>query len=171
MKLSFDPIRSVGLLATPLAAQDTTMLNALTAGLKDQSGTKLMSAAAAACILGDGDGEAAAVNFTDAGWTRTDDAEMGEIMPHKDGSDLDVTLYDGGVICNIASKKIAIDGASSASQIMAGSSGLSLQSIDTSDGCQSYQLSPTAPVVISSTGQDLSCGASPTSALRISFSQ
>ena len=171
MQLCFNLILSAVLLATPLAAQDTTMLISLAAGLTDQSGTKLMSAAAAACILGGGDGDTAAKIFTDAGWTRSDDAEMGETALYKDGADVGVTLYEGGVICDVASEKIATDGAISALQIMAGSTGLSLRSIDTPDGCQSYQLTDTASVVISSTGQDPSCEASPTSALRFTFSQ
>ena len=158
-------------LASPVAAQDAVMLQFLTRDLTAGSGTKLMTAAAAACILGKGDADATSAYFTGAGWLRQDDDEMGETTIYREGADVGVTLYDGGALCDVASESIPTDGAISALQVMAGSTGLSLTSFDSPDGCQAYQLSEATSVVISSTGQDPSCEASPTSALRFSTSQ
>jgi hypothetical protein len=156
-------------LATPAAAQDRAMLEFLLRDLDAPAEQKVLRAAAAACILGDGQVDAIAAPFTDAGWTRDDDTEMGIVALYPQGGNVGVTLYDDGRICDVSSEAWGTDTAIGALQIMAGTAGLTLENVDTGTECITLRVTPAVTVDITSTGQDPTCFSESTSTLRFTF--
>ncbi len=159
----------IACLATPAMAQDAAMLNHFAGSLNKPTETKVLSAAAAACLLGNGKTEDIAARFTDAGWTREDDTEMGVTSLTPAEGNVYVSLYNDGKICDVASEAWGTEKAISALQVVAGGSGLSLNSVDNPSECDTYALSDTITVEITSSGNDPVCYSDTTSTLRFTF--
>ncbi len=152
---------------TPAVAQDRAMLEFLLVELADPTNSKVLRAAAAACMLGDGQVDAIAAPLVAAGWTRSDDDEMGMVALYPATGSVGVSLYDEGRICDVASEAWGTDIALTAVQIMSAASGLSPEPMD--GECMAFRLTPTFTVDITSTGQDPVCQSDTTSSLRFTY--
>jgi hypothetical protein len=159
----------MALLATPAAAEDRAMLGFALGDLEKPTETPVLRAAAAACILGDGQAEAIAAPLVEAGWTRQDDDEMGVVTLYPSGGSVGVNLYDGGLICEVASEVWGTETGLSAVQILSASAGLRLDSLQSEDGCMAMQLTDQISVTLTSTGQDPVCFSQTTSSLRFTY--
>lgn len=155
-------------LAAPAAAQDRAMLEHLLRDLDDATDPKALRAATAACILGEGNADAIAAYFTEAGWTRSDDTEMGMTSLSAPAGSVGVSLYDDGRICDVASEGWGTDTALGALQIASGVAGLGLETLPDSE-CTALRLTPSVTVEVTSTGQDPVCFSENTSALRFTY--
>ncbi|MEO8241745.1 MAG: hypothetical protein ABI832_05490 [bacterium] len=156
-------------LAGPAMAQDTAMLNQFARGLNKPAKLNAFSAAAAACLLGNGKTDDTAARFTKAGWAREDDTEMGVTTLTPTDGGVYVSLYDAGKICDVASEVWGTEKAIGALQVVAGGSGLALQSVDNASTCDTYALSDQITVEITSSGNDPVCYSETTSTLRFTF--
>jgi len=147
------------------------MLQYLLRDLKSPDSSAVLQAAMSACILGNGQPDAIAAPFLAEGWTREDDSDAGTVMlvPPTDDEEVLVTLYDGGLICDITSEVWGTDVALAAIQIGAGIAGLRLDSIDSADGCINVRLTDTVTAGITSSGQDPVCISEETSSIRLTY--
>lgn len=159
----------MALSAAPAIAQDRMMLEFALRDLKKPTETPVLRAAAAACLLGDGQTEAIAAPLVAAGWSRQDDDEMGMVTLYPEGGSVGVNLYDGGRICEVASEVWGTENGLAAIQILSGIAGLRLDSIDSADNCIALQLTDTTSVTLTSTGQDPVCQSETTSSLRFTY--
>jgi hypothetical protein len=157
------------LLATPVCAQSTGMMTSMVKRLDSATGSKLMRASAAACVLGNGDAEATATLFTSKGWTQSNDAEMGIVSLTPADASLSVTLYDQGRICDVTSETIGTKDALSAFQTLAGTANFPVVILNLPSGCPAFGVAPGASVEITSSGNDPVCQSDTTSTLRFTF--
>jgi hypothetical protein len=156
------------LVATPVAADDAVLA---------VMGRKLDRAADAgghvsaviACYRGHGDAEKTAAFFTEAGWSREDDSEMGLTYFASPAADLGVTMAADGSFCEVASETRGTDLALSAFVPVLAAAGLSYDTADTDIGCAAFLPEPGVRVEITSTGQDPVCASETTSAVRVIF--
>jgi hypothetical protein len=152
-------------LPVPVLAQDTMMLEFALRDLDDATESTVLRAAGAACILGAGNVDAIATPFTDAGWSREDDADMGIVSLTPPAGDVAVTLYDDGTICEVASEVWGFATALGALQILAGTAGLSMDS-DQNAECTTIFLTDSITATVTSTGQDPVCASETNSSIR-----
>jgi hypothetical protein len=154
-------------LAVPLPAfaQDTMMLEFALRDLDDATDPTVLRAAGAACILGAGDAETTAALFTDAGWSRNDETEMGIVTLAPPVGDALVTLYDDGRICEVTSEIWVFETAIGALQILSATAGLGLDT-DNDKECMTLLLTDTVTATITSTGQDPVCSSETNSSVR-----
>jgi hypothetical protein len=156
---------ALALLATAAQA-DTAMLNAMASMINAGDGGGL-SSAYAACVAGMGDPEATAAYWTDEGWTRTDETEMGLIFLSSPGAHWTVTIAADGSFCEVASEQDSTGYA--LAQAMAVTMMAGGQNPTTNDeGCAVFAL-PGAKMTLTSTGQDPVCHSDTSSALRVTF--
>jgi hypothetical protein len=154
------------LLATPTFAQDNAILVHMTRDLDKPE--KALRAAYAACIAGNGQVEATARPFTENGWTRSDDTEMGLITLTPAEGDLYVTLAADGSFCDVASESQGTDAALSSIQILSGAAGLPVEMLETGGECLAASIGM-GMVEIMSSGNDPVCLSETTSAARFFF--
>ena len=136
--------------------------------LQDATNSKVLRGAVAACMLGNGDAEAAATLFTDAGWSRTDDAEMGMVSLTPTQGDATVTLYENGRICDVTSEVWGGATALGALQVSVMLAGFQLVSDQTSE-CARFALTDMITVDLTSSGQDPVCISESNSNVRFTF--
>ncbi len=99
-------LRALALTLVPslATAQEPGPLNLFITDLDKVEGTRALTGAYAACLLGAGNAEATVALFTTAGWARSDDTEMGVTELTLPGSDtFYVALYDNGAVCSVTS--------------------------------------------------------------------
>lgn len=152
-------------LPVPAIAQDVAMLEFSLRDLDDATDLAVLRAAGAACILGAGDADATAAYFTEAGWSRSDDTEMGIVSLAPPAGNVAVTLYDGGRICDVSSEVWGFATAIGALQILSGMAGLGLDS-DQNAECTTIRLTDSVTATITSTGQDPVCDSETNSSTR-----
>ncbi len=162
----------VVLSACPAFAQDQAMLRMGLPNLAKPDSTKILGAAYSACLIGNGDVETTAALFTDAGWTRTDDDEMGVTSLSLPGAEdrIFVDLYDNGSICSVSSETLGSDLADGNLITTLGAASYSFDPLDTPDGCTAYTLNTGVVVTQTSSGQDPVCYSEDTSDTRFIFS-
>jgi hypothetical protein len=149
----------------PAFAQDLMMLEFALGDLDDGTDSTVLRAAGAACILGAGDAEATATLFTNAGWSRVDETEMGIVTLSPPAGDVAVTLYEEGRICEVASEIWGFATAIGSLQILSGIAGLSMD-IDYDQECTAIRLTDTVTATVTSTGQDPVCESEINSSIR-----
>ncbi len=153
-------------LAASSAAADPAMLNALASMINDGDGGGL-SSAYAACAAGGGDTEATAAYWTDEGWQRQDETEMGLIFLSSPSAHWTVTIAADGSFCEVVSEQ---DGTGFATaqiasvNMMAGGG----NPTTTSEGCAVFKI-PGTTMTLSSSGQDPVCMSETSSAVRVTF--
>ena len=169
--------RHVLVLATGIAsvvpgvvvAQDWTMVNFMARDLNKDDPAKAYRGAIAACLAGRGDVEKTAAFFTEAGWTRNDETEMGTVDYVGPDQSLYVLQADDGSFCAAYSETQGSDTAIGNIQIVGGAGGFSFDHALSEGGCDSYALAPGVSVEITSSGNDPVCSDSATSSVRFTF--
>lgn len=158
------------LLLTPAAvsAEPIAIIDAMTQGLYDDP--PAIGSAFAACVNGNGDPEVTATIFTDAGWKRTDDDEMG-IVELTAGPTLFVTLYDGGRICSVYSAVDDTHAAGFTLKTFANVVGLPIAPVADDLDCTAFSLGDTTHVTVTSGGQDPVCDSETDSDTRFTFTR
>lgn len=152
--------------AVPVLAQDAQMLGMQLRQLKSDS---VLQGAYAACILGGGSVDTAVALFTDAGWTRTDEPEMGITELRSARTEVIVTLYDEGRICSVVSEEMGTERAGGALIPTIALADWQVVSADSADGCDAYDLGGIAIASVTSSGQDPVCYAENSSDVRFTF--
>lgn len=159
---------ALAVMVAPAFAQDAAMLQHMTGDLDKGDTPKTLRAAYAACMLGAGDLEATAGIFTDAGWAREDDPEMGLTSLAPPGAEPAILMASDGSFCDVATETLGTDTALSTLQILSGVAGVAPESVDVPTGCLAFRLGSTL-AEISSTGNDPVCQSETTSAVRFTF--
>jgi hypothetical protein len=154
--------------ATPAPADNNALLGLVrSAGQPAETGGYL--GGIAACILGGGEVEQTASLFTETGWTREDDAEMGLIYLSGPQGDLGATLAVEGGFCEVASGAIGTDAAKVLLVAALTAAGASQATGTDAYGCTTYLAAPGVTAIVTSTGQDPTCDDNGTSAVRLGF--
>lgn len=157
------------LLATPAMAQDTSILRFQLSDLESEEDNQAFVPLIAACLLGNGDAEATATLFTDAGWTRTDDPEMGIVSLVPAWGDPYVTLYEGGAICDVTSEKMGLMQADGSLIPFLTAAQYKIDRTDVPSGCIAYDLGNGVVAEMSSSGNDPQCRSDDNSNIRFTF--
>jgi hypothetical protein len=165
--MTLRPLTLALLLALPIPAfaQDTMMLEFSLNDLDDATNSTVLRAAGAACILGAGDAEVTATYFTNAGWSRSDETDMGIVTLSPPAGDAIVTLYEGGRICEVASEVWGFATAMGSLQILSSMAALGTD-FDYDQECTTILLTDTVTATITSTGQDPICMSETNSSIR-----
>jgi hypothetical protein len=158
------------MLATPAAAQEMMILEMQLGGLEEQRDNQALAPLLAACLVGNGDAEATATLFTDAGWTRTDDADMGMVSLTPPWGDPYVTLYDNGAICDVTSEQIGLMKADQNLTPLLLAAQFPINRADVPSGCTAYDLGSGITAEMTSSGNDPQCQSDDTSNIRLTFS-
>ncbi len=155
-------------LVSPAFAQDAQTLGALLPQLSAE-GDSVLQGAYAACILGGGDVDATAGYFTQAGWTRTDDSEMGitELAGVNGGAY--VTLYDDGRICSVTSEVLGTPIAEATLATAIALAGWPISPTEGEDGCAAFLMPEIGIATLTSSGQDPVCQSEGSSDVRFIF--
>jgi hypothetical protein len=155
-------------LAAPAAADNQALLGLVrSAGQPAEAGGYL--GGIAACVLGGGVVEATAALFTETGWTREDDTEMGLIYLSGPQGDLGATVALDGSFCEVASEAIGTETARAYLVATLAAAGAS-QDLGTDPfGCTTHLAAPGVTGTVTSTGQDPVCEDAGTSAVRVTF--
>ncbi|MFN4203954.1 MAG: hypothetical protein ACK4GM_12920 [Tabrizicola sp.] len=156
-------------LSTPALAQDYGVVNFMARDLADSDPIKAYRSAVAACLVGKGDPAATTARFTEAGWTVTEDAEMGLTQIASPDPGLYVLTASDGSFCAAYSETLGTDEGIANVQIVAGAGGFSLASLDNPMGCIAFQLAPGVQGEITSSGNDPVCTDAATSSVRFTF--
>jgi hypothetical protein len=159
------------LFATPVAAQDMTILQSRLADLGSEQDKSTTVPLLAACLVGNGDAEATAALFTEAGWTRTDDADMGLVSLTPPWGDPYVTLYEGGRICDVTSERMGLMRADQNLVPLLTAAGYKIGRTDVPSGCIAYDLGTGVTAEMTSSGNDPQCRSDSTSNVRLTFPQ
>jgi hypothetical protein len=157
------------LLAAPALAQEWSTVEFMARDLKKDDATKAYRGAVAACLAGQGDVEKTAAFFTEAGWTRTDEAEMGTIDYTGPDDSLYVLQAADGSFCAAYSESQGTDAAIANVQIVGGAGGFGFDSAASAMGCIAFRLAPAIAVEITSSGNDPVCSDAATSQVRFTF--
>lgn len=154
--------------AAPAAADNTALL-----GLVRGAGQPAMAGGylggIAACVLGGGVVEATASLFTETGWTREDDTEMGLIYLGSPQGDLGATVAMDGGFCEVASESIGTAEARALLVAALAAAGASQATGTDPYGCTVHLAAPGVTAGVTSTGQDPVCEDAGTSAVRLGF--
>jgi hypothetical protein len=157
-------------LATPVAAQDMSILQAQLGDLDRQKDSQAMAPLLAACLLGNGDAQAMAAPFDAAGWTRFDDPEMGMISQIPPWGDPYVTILDNGAICDVTSETMGLMKADQNLIPLLAAAGFTVVRTDVPSGCVAYYLGGGITAEMTSSGNDPACQSDDTSNIRLTFS-
>ena len=157
------------LLATPAVAQDLSVLQSQLGDLEEEQDNGALAPLIAACLLGDGDAEATAALFTDAGWIRTDDPEMGVVTLVPAWGDPYVTLYQDGAICDVTSETLSLMRADQNLIPLLTAAQFSIDRTDVPSGCIAYDLGKGVVAEMSSSGNDPQCRSDDNSNIRFTF--
>lgn len=157
------------LLAAPALAQDWSTVEFMARDLKKDDAIRAYRGAVAACLAGQGDVEKTAAFFVDAGWTRTDEAEMGTIDYAGPDDSLYVLQAADGSFCAAYSETQGTDSAIGNLQIIGGGAGLTLESLDMPDGCIALALGGGIQAEVTSSGNDPTCSSATSSSVRFIF--
>ncbi len=149
-------------------AETSPVLTAALNGLTDTP--PALGSAFAACIVGDGDPETTAALFTDAGWVRQDDDEMGVVELSADPA-FYVTLYDAGRICSVGSSADSTHKATFTLQTLANFANLPTVPIPDELDCTAFSIGDTARAYVSGGGQDPVCDSDTDSEIRFTFTR
>jgi hypothetical protein len=156
-------------LGTPALAQDYGIVSFMTGDLDDRDPAKAYRSATAACLLGKGDPAATVARFTEAGWTVTEDADMGLTQIASADPNTYVLMATDGSFCAAYSETLGTDSGIANVQIVGGAGGFSMASVDNPMGCIAFQLAPEVQVEITSSGNDPVCTDAATSSVRFTF--
>jgi hypothetical protein len=157
------------LLATPVAAQEMAVLRMQLGGLDEQRDNQALAPLIAACLVGNGDAGATAALFTDAGWTRSDDAEMGVVSLTPPWGDPYVILYDNGAICDVTSESIGLMRADQNLAPLLLAAQFPINRADVPSGCTAYDIGSGIIAELTSSGNDPQCRSDTTSNIRFTF--
>jgi hypothetical protein len=157
------------MLATPAMAEDNSVLKFQLRSLDNQNDDSALTPLIAACLLGNGDGEATAKFFTDAGWARNDDTEMGMVSLTPAWGDPYVTLYENGAICDVTSETMGLMRADGNLVPLMAAAGIKVSRADVPSGCVAYDLGNGIIAEMSSSGNDPTCQSDSTSNIRFTF--
>lgn len=154
-------------MALPAMAQDHSALaDAAMAGLASENADQRLAGAYAACLGGDGDTEDTVSFFTEAGWTRSDEPDMGIIQVlADDGTDLYAWVSMDGSFCAVWSESI---GTQIAAALLDGV--LSVGDVTAEPGmiegaCSAYSTGDTV-IEVTSSGNDPVCYSDDSSGVR-----
>ncbi len=153
--------------AVALAEPNPVLQSALNGLSASQPG---LGSAFSACILGDGDPVLTAAMFTDAGWVRQDDDEMGVIELSTDQA-LFVTLYDGGRICAVGSPSDGTHAATFTLQTLAKVANLPTVPIPDELDCTAFSIGDATRAYVTGGGQDPVCDSDTDSEIRFTFTR
>ncbi|RUS60218.1 hypothetical protein EGN72_10520 [Pseudorhodobacter sp. E13] len=156
------------LMVSPAVAQDEQMMGLQLRQLTAEGNTVVLGAYAA-CILGKGDVEATAALFTQAGWTRTDDSEMGVTELAGSNGVVAVTLYDGGRICSVTSEVLGTASTESSLVATLALAGWPITPTEGEGGCAAYVMPELGIASLTSSGQDPVCQSDSSSDARFTF--
>jgi hypothetical protein len=157
------------MLATPVAAQDMSILESQLRNLDEEQDSQALVPLIAACLLGGGDAEVTATLFTDAGWTRTDDAEMGVVSLVPAWGDPYVTLYQDGAICDVTSDELSLMRADQSLIPLLTAAQFQVARTDVPSGCIAYDVGNGVVAEMSSAGNDPQCRSDDSSNIRFTF--
>jgi hypothetical protein len=157
------------LLATPALAQEWSTVEFMARDLKKDDPAAAYRGAIAACLAGQGDVEKTAAFFTEAGWTRADEAEMGTIdYAGPEGGPYVLQAADGS-FCAAYSETQGTDAALGNVQIVGGAGGFAFDSATSDMNCIAFQLAPGIVAEVTSSGNDPVCSDAATSSVRFTF--
>ncbi len=157
------------LIASPAVAQEWSTVEFMARDLKKDDVTAAYRGAVAACLAGQGDVEKTAAYFTEAGWSRADEAEMGTVDYTGPDQSLYVLQAADGSFCAAYSETQGTDAAIANAQIIGGAGGFAFDSAPSEMGCIAFQLAPGIVAEITSSGNDPVCSDAATSSVRFTF--
>jgi hypothetical protein len=158
------------LLAGPAAAQEMMILDMQMGDLEEAQDEQALRPLLAACLLGNGDAEVTAALFTDAGWTREDETDMGMIALTPPWGDPYVTIYDGGAICDVTSEELGLMIADQNLVPLLLAAQFQIDRTEVPSGCMAYDLGGGIVAELTSSGNDPTCQSDGNSNVRFTFS-
>jgi hypothetical protein len=155
--------------AAPLMALDLFMAESSLRTLNDSDPSRAYGAALAACLVGQGDAARTAALFTDAGWTLTEETEMGLNQIASTHAALYVLAAVDGNFCAVYAEDTGTDIAAAQMMVLVTSTGLGTSVAPGASDCTSVQLTPAIGIEVTSSGNDPVCEDAATSSVRFTF--
>ncbi len=153
----------LAVLAAPVAAQDLSVLEFQLRALEKEQDDQALVPLIAGCFLGAGDLEKTAGFFTDAGWARSDDAEMGMVSLTPPWGDPYVAIYENGAICDATSETNGLMRADSALVPLMAAAQIIVARTEVPSGCVAYDMGNGVTAELTSSGNDPQCRSDDTS--------
>jgi hypothetical protein len=155
--------------AAPVMALDLFMAESSLRTLNDSDPSRAYGAALAACLVGQGDPSRTAALFTDAGWTLTEETEMGLNQIASSHAALYVLAAVDGNFCAVYAEDSGTDVAAAQMMLLVASTGLGTSVAPGTSDCTSVQLTPAIAIEVTSSGNDPVCEDAATSSVRFTF--
>ena len=155
-------------LAAPAMAQEWSTVEFMARDLDDSDPIKAYRSAAAACLAGQGDAAKTAALFTEAGWTATEDTDMGLTQIASPDPALYVLIATDGSFCAAYSEALGTDSAVGNVMTISGAAGFTLDTTSDTD-CMTVTLAAGITAEVTSSGNDPVCNDAATSSVRFTF--